>query len=136
MTETAWLNTSGTLHDSSGLLEPGRAVRLKSSHCVGCDRWEFPARSYCPTCGQTPAIEPLSGTAEIVGFSAVLHQPPGSLVEAPYAVALAAFPEGVAVLGTVEGADHRELRIGEAVSTVARQVGGSIEYTYRVHDRS
>ena len=80
-------------------------------------------------------MEPLSSSATIRGFSAVLHQPPGALVQAPYAVALAAFPEGVAVLGTVDGQDYRALSIGDAVTTVAKEVGASIEYAYRLEPK-
>jgi len=130
VTEVKWVNASGMLHESSGTLEPGSPVRLKASHCAACVRWEFPARSYCPTCGLAPTVKPLSETAHVIGFSAVLHQPPGALIQAPYAVALAAFPEGVAVLGTVPGVDHADLMIGDSVSTVAVQVGNSIEYAY------
>ena len=135
MTETNLMNVSGTLHESSGSLEPGSTVRLRASHCPDCDRWEFPGRVYCPACPGKPRVEALSETAEIIGFSAVLHQPPGALVQAPYSVALAAFPEGVAVLGTVGGVAYDQLSIGDRVTTVATVVGGSIEYSYALCEK-
>ncbi|MCK5892605.1 OB-fold domain-containing protein [Aeromicrobium sp.] len=125
------MNRSGTIHAGGDLLSPGSAVRLNASFCRDCDRWEFPARTYCPTCDQEPTTGPLSPTAEVIGHSAVLHQPPGSLIDAPYPVALASFPEGVAVLGVVEDAEVGEVAIGDQVETVARLVGDSIEYAFR-----
>jgi uncharacterized OB-fold protein len=126
------ISKSGMLHASSGSLQPGNQVFLKASFCGTCDRHEFPARAYCPTCDAHPVEVALSGRATIAGFSAVLHQPPGGMIETPYAIALAEFPEGVAILGTVQGADYRDLAIGDVVETVAREIGNSVEYTYRL----
>lgn len=129
-------NRSLTIHPSSESLTPGGAVVLRASYCRACDRWEFPVRTYCPTCDAEPAEAALSGTAEVIGHSAVLHQPPGALIDAPYPVALASFPEGVAVLGVVENAQVGEVSIGDRVETVARLVGDSIEYAFRTRRSS
>jgi uncharacterized OB-fold protein len=109
---------------------PGQPIRLRASHCTGCDRWEFPALQYCPACSGPVEEAKLSGQAVVAGVSAVLHAPPGALVEAPYTVALAAFPEGVAVLGVVT-APFEDVALGQSLQTVGMQVGSRVGYGYR-----
>jgi uncharacterized protein len=113
---------------------PGDVVRLRASYCVSCDRWEFPARSYCPTCSASPEERPLSSEAKVALTTAVLHQPPGALVEAPYTVALAEFPEGISIMGVVSDRAFEDVRIGQPLTTVAVQVGNSLGYAFVVTD--
>jgi uncharacterized OB-fold protein len=114
-----------------GPLVPGELVRLRASHCLACERWEFPALTYCPGCEGRPESSALSAQATVVGVTAVLHPPPGALIEVPYTVALAAFPEGVAVLGVVT-ADLADVPLGQRVETVAILVGERAGYGFQL----
>jgi uncharacterized OB-fold protein len=53
----------------------------------------------------------LRGPARLRVKTAVLAQPPGSLVQAPYDVGVAEFPDGICVLGLLAG----ETAAGDAV---------------------
>lgn len=113
---------------------PGSSVLLIASYCAACDRWEFPSRDYCATCNVKPVEAPLSDQAQVEFVTAVLHQPPGALVQAPYAVVLAGFPEGVSVMGVVADLDYEQIAPGDRVRVVAAQTGECIGYQFRLCD--
>lgn len=79
--------------------ELGSATSLLASTCPSCGRSEFPRRATCPACGADSDPVELTGPAVLRVSSAVLAQPPGSLVEAPYGVGVAEFAEGICVIG-------------------------------------
>lgn len=110
---------------------PGDPVALGASHCGACDRWEFPALAACPACGRSMEDSTLSSNARIVGFTAVLHPPPGAEVDVPYVVAVATFPERISVLGVVVDATIDHVALGDTVTTIAVDVGGRLGYGYR-----
>jgi uncharacterized protein len=111
----------------------GDDASLRASHCLSCGRWEFPYRDYCPGCGsQSVSDGALSSRARVIGTTAVLHQPPGALVEAPYTVALAAFPEGVSVLGLVQDVPFEDVPIDAEVVATVVELGGRLGYQYRL----
>ena len=114
-----------------GPLEPGKVVGLRASHCPACARWEFPALAYCPGCDGRAEPSALSAQATVIGVTAVLHPPPGALVPVPYTVALAAFPEGVAVLGVVTAALD-DVPLGQRVETVAMLIGERLGYGFQL----
>jgi uncharacterized OB-fold protein len=82
---------------------PGDVTHLVASRCPACHRVEFPARSECPACGAASVVVELTGPARLRISTAVLAQPPGSRVEAPYGVGVAEFPEGICVQGLLVG---------------------------------
>ena len=110
----------------------GSIVALSVSKCATCGRHEFPYRDRCPSCRSDSVPALLSTRAHVVGFTSVSHSPPGALVDVPYVVATAAFPEGLSVLGRVVGVGLDELAIGDAVDTVAAEVGDGTHYAYRL----
>jgi uncharacterized OB-fold protein len=61
----------------------------------------------------------------------VKHAPPGALVPVPYTVAVAAFREGVAVLGAVPGVSMEDLRFGDRVRSVGMLVGEAVAYAWQ-----
>ena len=83
--------------------DPGAGTALLAARCVACGRVEFPRRAGCPACGADVELVELRGPARLRVSTAVLAQPPGSLVEAPYDVGVAEFPEGICVIGHVVG---------------------------------
>lgn len=116
-----------------GVPAAGEDALLRASRCSGCGRWEFPLRDYCPGCGSADVEErPLGPRARVVGTSAVLHPAPGSLVAAPYTVALAAFPEGISVLGVVEGTAFEDVALGADVVATVVDLEGRLGYQYRL----
>jgi uncharacterized OB-fold protein len=61
----------------------------------------------------------------------VLHPPPGGLVEVPYLVGVARFPEGISILGVVTGASQTPPQ-GTPVDTVAMALpNGRLTYAFR-----
>lgn len=106
-------------------------VRLRASRCLQCQRWEFPALAYCPGCGGQVADDLLSTAATVVGMTAVLHAPPGAEIETPYTVALAAFVEGIVIMGVVS-APFDEVSIGQSLTTVGVKVGDRVGYGYQL----
>jgi uncharacterized OB-fold protein len=125
------LHASGTIADGADLHAEGEVVRLAASHCETCDRWEFPARDYCPNGDGEPVPGALSSQGRIQGFTAVMHAPPGGLLETPYVVALVEFPEGISVMSAMPGFGLHEVAIGDRVETVSHLVGESLEYVVR-----
>lgn len=125
------MHTSGTIADGTELHVADQIVRLAASQCPQCDRWEFPARDYCPGCGSVPVSAALSSTGRVAGFTAVMHAPPGALIETPYVVALVEFPERVSVMSAMPGVAYEDVVIGEVVETVSFVVGEALEYVVR-----
>jgi uncharacterized OB-fold protein len=89
--------------DLFGPGEPGDPTFLLGSLCHECGRAEFPRRAECPACGADSDPVQIEGPARLRVSSAVLAQPPGSKVEAPYGVGVAEFPEGLCVIGLLVG---------------------------------
>ena len=117
----------------SGEPDVGAVARLRASHCDACGRWEFPRRAYCPQCGSADVREAaLGSSARVTATTAVLHPPPGSLVEAPYTVALAAFPEGLSVLGVVQWVAYEDVRVGAEVTPTVVELEGRLGYQFRL----
>ena len=83
--------------------DPGAPSGLLASTCGSCGRVEFPRRESCPACGAAAAPTLLEGPARLRVSTAVLAQPPGSRVEAPYGVGVAEFPAGLCVIGLLVG---------------------------------
>ena len=101
----------------------GEQTALLASVCPSCGRTEFPRRSTCPACGVDADEALLRGPARLTVSTAVLAQPPGSRVEAPYGVGVAEFKPGLRVIGLLAG----EAAIGDTVDVVVHEPyeGGS-----------
>lgn len=95
----------------------GETTSLLACTCPSCGRTEFPRRASCPACGTDANPVELSGPARLRVSSAVLAQPPGSRVEAPYGVGVAEFPEGICVIGLLQG----EAAVGATVEVVVHE---------------
>jgi uncharacterized OB-fold protein len=86
-----------------GAERPGETTTLYASRCPSCLRVAFPRRVRCPACGADAAMIGLRGSARLRVRTAVLAQPPGSRVVAPYDVGVAEFDEGICVIGLMDG---------------------------------
>ncbi|MBS45654.1 MAG: hypothetical protein CMH83_21270 [Nocardioides sp.] len=106
--------THQTLYDDAA---PGTATVLHVSTCDACGRSEFPRRRDCPACGSAVRDDRLSGPGRLRASTAVLAQPPGSRVEAPYLAGVAEFPGGLCVIGLLA----HELPVGARVEVVVHE---------------
>ncbi|HEU5152890.1 MAG TPA: OB-fold domain-containing protein [Iamia sp.] len=111
--------------------EVGAPVGLLAGTCAACGRTDVPRRDVCAACGG--AVDPvtLATTAVLSGSTAVLHQPPGSAVEAPYALGVARFPEGLCVMGLLLAEVDSPPPLGTPVAVVAHQVDQTTTYAFR-----
>ncbi len=119
---------AGAVPFRPGLLElsPDGGGHLVGSRCGGCGATFFPPRRVCSRC-LDDALEPTAlSTFGTVHSCTVVHQAaPG--FEVPYALAYVDLPEGVRVLGQVEGVAPEEVRIGAAVELELAPVGSDAE---------
>jgi len=109
---------------------PGERIELAASRCDACDRIDFPRRDTCPACSGPVSGAQLS-TGTLAGFTSVLHPPPGARVETPYHLGVAAFPEGISVLGQLLVDSLEQVSIGDALEVVATEVDGTVTYGFR-----
>ena len=111
----------------------GDVATLRASRCDDCGRTEFPARTSCPACaGRTVQIQ-LGPAARLQGFTAVLHSPPGADVDVPYTIAVAAFPENIAVLGLLDRhVSDSELSVGDSLEVCVVATRTKFTYGFRL----
>jgi uncharacterized OB-fold protein len=121
------------LFEWDGELAPGAPIALVASRCDGCGRCEFPRLEHCPECGGPASPVRLSRSARVSQWTAVNHATPGGLVDVPYSVAVADFPEGISILGLVRGdGSPGEVALGDEVTVVATEVGDKLGYAFAV----
>jgi uncharacterized OB-fold protein len=75
----------------------------------------------------------LGPDAVLVGFTSVLHPPPGALVDAPYHVGVARYESGISVIGLlVDVDDVDDVRVGTPVETTSVEIApGRLTYGFR-----
>lgn len=117
--------------DAAGGAEPGSPLRLAASRCDACDRVDFPRRPTCPSCLAPTSDVALAEGAVLGGSTSVLHPPPGAMVETPYHLGVAAFPEGISVLGQLLVDSLDQIAIGDPLEVVATEVDGTVTYAFR-----
>jgi hypothetical protein len=96
-----------------------RAGRLMVQRCTACGELAVPPKRLCPGChGREWERVPLGSEGEIASFT-VIRVAPGRLAgEAPYAIVVVRFPEGVSLLGRTTGIPLEALRVGLPVRFV------------------
>jgi uncharacterized OB-fold protein len=80
----------------------GSRTTLIAATCTDCARVSFPVTDRCPACAGTLTPITLAGPARLSVLTAVLAQPPGALISAPYDVGVADFEEGIRIIGLVD----------------------------------
>jgi uncharacterized OB-fold protein len=108
---------------------PSQGPRLAASRCIDCGRVEFPRLEHCPSCLAPAEDVSLGPYATVSGYTQVLHPPPGGEVAVPYTVVAAAFPEGIAVLGTMLG--DNTCTLGQRIEVATRAVPSGTAYAFR-----
>jgi uncharacterized OB-fold protein len=96
-----------------------RAGRLVVQRCGSCGTPAVPPKAFCPVCQRREwERTPLEGAGEVASYT-VIRVPPGRLAaEAPYAIVVVRFPEGVSLLGRTTGLALDALRVGLPVRFV------------------
>jgi uncharacterized OB-fold protein len=96
-----------------------RAGRLVVQRCGGCGTAAVPPKAFCSVCQRREwERTPLEGAGEVASYT-VIRVPPGRLAaEAPYAIVVVRFPEGVSLLGRTTGLPLEALCVGLPVRFV------------------
>jgi 3-oxo-4,17-pregnadiene-20-carboxyl-CoA hydratase alpha subunit len=96
-----------------------RAGRLTVQRCGGCGALAVPPKAFCPVCHRREwERTPIEGAGEVASYT-VIRVPPGRLAaEAPYAIVVVRFAEGVSLLGRMTGLPLEALRVGLPVRFV------------------
>jgi uncharacterized OB-fold protein len=90
----------------------GKPVLL-GSRCPKCAAYYFPKRHICIACGQNGLDEAeLSPRGKIWTFTIARQTPPGSWIEAPYAIAVVELPEKVAIRTVLTDVDLDAVKVG------------------------
>ena len=90
----------------------GKPVLL-GSRCPSFGAHYFPKRQICIACGHEGLDEAeLSGRGKVWTYTIAGQTPPGSLVEAPYALAVVELPEKVAIRTVLTDVDLDVVKVG------------------------
>lgn len=96
---------------------------LIGSKCRTCGETFFPRRVYCAYCtGKNLEEVALSTKGKIHSFTISRMVPPGSVMQAPYAIAQIKLPEGVLVTSVLADCDLEVLNIDIDVEMVIEKV--------------
>ena len=101
----------------------GTAVgELRIQRCGGCGALRHPPGPGCPACGQLcPEYVLAAGTGEVFSY-VVHHHPPIPGRRLPVVIALVALPEGVRMVGELQGVPPDDVRIGMPVEVTFQRV--------------
>ena len=107
---------------------PDEEPALIGSRCQECGDHFFPKRQICLNCGQEGIEETaLSRRGKIWAYTVARQTPPGSLVQAPYVIAMVQLTEGVMVQAVLSECDPEAVRVGTEVEMVLEKMGTSAE---------
>ena len=106
----------------------GEEPALIGSRCQNCGDHFFPKRHICLNCGQEEIEETtLNGRGRIWTYTVARQTPPGSLMQAPYVIAMVELPEGVMVQAVLSECDPEAVHVGMEVEMVVEKMGTSAE---------
>jgi uncharacterized protein len=92
---------------------------LIGSKCPNCGSYYFPQREICISCGRKGLDKAdLSTRGKIWTFTIARQTPPGSWIEAPYAIAVVELPEKVAIRAVLTDVDLDAVKVGMDVEIV------------------
>ncbi len=102
---------------------PGEEPALIASRCPQCGAHFIPQRVVCLACAHV-GLETayLAGKGTIYTFTVARQTPPGSILQAPYALAQVLLPERVIVGGPMTDVDVDTVRCGMEVEMVLKKV--------------
>jgi uncharacterized OB-fold protein len=95
---------------------------LIASRCQSCGEHFVPLRMICLNCGKEEMEEvALSGKGKVSTYTIVMQQVPGSLVPAPYGLAIIAMDEGCQV-HTIVTEKYESLKVGMPVKVYFEKI--------------
>jgi uncharacterized OB-fold protein len=107
---------------------PDEEPALIGSRCQSCGDQFFPRRYICLSCGQEDIEEvPLSRRGKVWTYTVARQTPPGSLMQAPYVIAVVQLEGGAMVQAVLSEYDLEAVRIGMEVEMVLEKMGTSAE---------
>lgn len=107
---------------------PDEEAALIGSRCQNCGDHFFPRRHICPNCGQEGIEETtLSRRGNVWSYTVARQTPPGSLMQAPYVIAMVQLPEGAVVPTVLSECDPEAVDVGMEVEMVLEKMGTSAE---------
>ncbi|HID32686.1 MAG TPA: Zn-ribbon domain-containing OB-fold protein [bacterium (Candidatus Stahlbacteria)] len=112
--------------------------RLEASYCERCDQYFLPPRLICPRCkGRDLKTKNLSRKGKILTYTIIRVPPQTQELKTPYPVAIVETADGARVFCQVCDCDLEELKTGQEVEIVFREVmregrTGVIMYGYKV----
>ncbi|MGQ9572086.1 MAG: Zn-ribbon domain-containing OB-fold protein [Dehalococcoidia bacterium] len=107
---------------------PGEEAALIGSRCQSCGTYFFPKRYICLNCGQEGIEETALGRrGKIWTYTIARQTPPGSLMQAPYVIAMVQLTEGPIVETVLTGCEPEAVYIGMEVEMVLEKMGTSAE---------
>ncbi len=107
---------------------PDEEPALIGSRCQNCGDHFFPKRNICLSCGQEDIEETTLGRrGKIWTYTVARQTPPGSLMQAPYVIAVVQLVEGAMVQAVLSEYDPEAVRIGMEVEMVVEKMGTSAE---------
>ncbi len=102
---------------------PSERGYLIGSRCRTCGETFFPKRVYCANCtGKDLEEIALSTKGKIHTFTISREVPPGSIMQAPYAIVQVRLPEGALVTSVLTDCDLEALDIGTDAQLVIEKV--------------
>ncbi len=98
--------------------------RILGTVCKNCDAYFFPLRQVCPKCRRKGRIEPhkFSGRGTVYSFTEIHSGPAGFESQVPYVMAIVELEEGPRCTGQVVDAKLEDVKIGDPVEAVFRQI--------------
>lgn len=101
---------------------------LIGSRCQNCGDHFFPKRHICLSCGQEEIEEAALGRrGKIWTYTVARQTPPGSLMQAPYVIAVVQLTEGAMVQAVLSDCDLEAVHIGMEVEMVVEKMGTSAD---------
>jgi len=107
---------------------PDEEPALTGSRCQNCGDHFFPKRHICLSCGQEEIEETTLGPrGKIWTYTVARQTPPGSLMQAPYVIAVVQLAEGAMVQAVLTNYDPETVHVGMEVEMVLEKVGTSAD---------
>jgi len=107
---------------------PDEEPALTGSRCQNCGDHFFPKRHICLSCGQEEIEETTLGPrGKIWTYTVARQTPPGSLMQAPYVIAVVQLAEGAMVQAVLTDYDPEAVHVGMEVEMVLEKMGTSAE---------
>ena len=99
--------------------QPDGKPVLQGSRCPSCGAHFYPRRQVCLACGHSGLDDAdLSARGKIWTFTIARQTPPGSMIEAPYAIVVVELPEKIAVETVLTDCDLDSVHVGMEVEVV------------------